>query len=124
VTERRDIDLDPAVAAILGDQEQRQKVRRASKREAAEMRRQASRHRVTLELNPVVVKALRRVADAEGVSPAAACNWLLGNALLQYADGILDFAECKRGSDSHRWAFVVELDDLTGTLEKLVQSGL
>jgi hypothetical protein len=119
MTERREVDLDPAVAAILGDQRQRRKIRRASKKEAAELRRQAARHRVTLELDPVVVRVLRKVADAEGVSPAGACNWLLGNALVQYAEGTLDFSECKRGSESHRWAFVVELGDLAEVLEKL-----
>jgi hypothetical protein len=119
MTQRREVDLDPAVAAILGDQEQRRRIRHASKKDAAELRRQAARHRVTLELDPVVVRVLRKAADAEGVSPAAACNWLLGNALVQYAEGMLDFAECKRGSESHRWAFVVELGDLAETLEKL-----
>ncbi len=122
MTKRRDVNLDPAVAAILGDQEQKEKIRKAPKKEAAELRRQAGRHRVTLELDPVVVKVLRQAAEAEGVSPAAACNWLLGNALAMYAGGDLDFSECKRGSESHRWAFVVELGELAGTLEKLVKT--
>ena len=123
MTERRDVNLDPAVAAILGDQEQKEKIRKAPKKKAAELRRQAARHRVTLELDPVVVKVLRQAAEAEGVSPAAACNWLLGNALAMYAGGDLDFSECKRGSESHRWAFVVELGELAGTLEKLAKTG-
>lgn len=122
--QRRDPNLDPAVAAILGDQERKEKIRTAPKKEAAELRRQASRHRVTLELDPTVVKVLRTVAKAEGVSPAGACNWLLANALAQYAEGDLDFSECKQGSESHRWAFVVELGELAGTLEQITQTGL
>jgi hypothetical protein len=121
--QRQDPNLDPAVAAILGHQERKEKIRKAPRREAAELRRQAARHRVTLELDPAVVKVLQQVAEAEGVSPAAACNWLLGNALAQYAGGDLDFSECKQGSESHRWAFVVELGELAGTLEQIAQTG-
>ena len=131
--QRKDPNLDPAVAAILSDQERKRKIRQTPKddqalmrqkmkQQEAEQERQAARYRVTLELDRVVVAALRAVADAEEVSPAAACNWLLGNALSQYAGGDLDFSGCKRGTESPRWAFTVELGQVAGELEKLLKS--
>lgn len=117
--ERRDPNLDPAVAAILSNQEKKERIRTAPKKEAAELRRQAARHRVTLELSPAVVGALQAVAEAEGVTPAAACNWLLGNALLQYQAGALNFAECKVEARSNRWRYTVNLGSLAPQLKKM-----
>lgn len=131
---RKDTNLDPAVAAILGDQEQKRVIRKAPKaeaaklleqraREEAEQERQAGRHRVTLELDRAVFAALHRAAEAEQISPASAANWLLAQALLQYARGDLDFSECKRGTDSPRWPYTVRLGDLAGELDKLSKEG-
>lgn len=119
--QRKDPNLDPAVAAILGDAERKRKIREAPKAKAAELRRQAARHRVTLELDPAVVAALRAVAEAEEVTPAAACNWLLGNALTQYNAGDLDFAGAKVPSKSNRWGYTVDLGSLGPKLKKLAK---
>ena len=121
---RQDASLDPAVQAILGDQELR-----ARKAETPEERRavrkakdrQEVRLRVTLELHPDVVATLRRAAELEGCSPAAACNFLLGHALLQYGAGSLDLAGAKQETDSNRWGYVVDLGDLVPELRKLLK---
>lgn len=138
MTERRDAfdpaELDPAVAALLRDQEEKSRIRTASKKDAARLRqqrekeeaeraRQRARHRVTLELNQIVVDALRQVAQAEEISPASACNWLLANALLQYGRRDLDFAGCKKGTTSPRWPFTVDLETVAGDLEELLETG-
>lgn len=119
------------MAALLRDQEEKARIRTAPKRDAARLRqqrekeeteraRQRARHRVTLELNQIVVDVLRQVARAEEISPASACNWLLANALLQYGRGDLDFARCKRGTTSPRWPFTVDLETVADELEELL----
>lgn len=132
--ERKDPDLDPAVAAILGDQEQKRVIRKVPKAEAAKLRekrakeeaereRQAGRHRVTLELDRAVFAALLRAAEAEQVSPASAANWLLAQALLQYARGDLTFEGCKRTTESPRWLYTVDLRQVAGDLDRLAEEG-
>jgi len=121
--------LDPAVAAILTDQDAKRAARQAPREEGRKMRQQAARaeaererqearHRVTLELAPVVIVALQKVAETEGVSPASAANWLLAQALGDYAGGRLTFEGCKKTTSSPRWAYTVDLSAIAGDLEK------
>jgi len=118
---RRRVDVDAAVAAIVGDGQQRQKNRTLSKARRAQVRRDSSRERITLELDPVIAEMLRMVARAEGCSPAGAANRLLQTAIEQYADGELTFNGHRRPSRSPRYEWVVELD-LNGLREKLENS--
>lgn len=118
---RQDVHLDPAVAAILGEQEFKQRAREADtpaeKRQVRkEKERRESRQRVTLELHPQVVAVLRKVAEVEGCSPAAACNYLLGRALLEYGSGAWPLDEVKATTDSNRWQYVVDVGELLGPL--------
>lgn len=121
MSERQEASLDPAVRAILGEQAFQKKLRTSDQQTRGELKRQKARHRVTLELHPAVVAALRQIAAREGCSPAAACNYLLAHALLQYRDGEIDFAPAKRGTESNRWDFVIVLDEFVPELEGMVQ---
>ena len=123
---RQDASLDPAVQAILGDQDYKARARQAEtpaeKRAARkEQERREVRLRVTLELQPDVVAALRRVAERERCSPAAVCSFLLGHALLQYDAGELDLAGAKVETDSNRWGYVVDLDELVPGLRRMLR---
>lgn len=118
---RQNNDLDPAVAAILGESQFKQQLRRADPTTAAELKRQRARERITLELHPSVVQALRAVAEGLGISPASVCNWLLGHALLQYAAGDLDMSDALLPSNSPRWAAVMDMDDLARRLDEFAR---
>jgi len=123
VAERRDVELDPAVRAILGDQSFKQKKRRSTRDDRRELERQHSRQRVTLELNPLVVDLLRRIAEREYCSPASAANLLLTHAILAYRDGDLPFSGHIRGTGSSRWENVIVLDEFAQELELLGKFG-
>jgi hypothetical protein len=123
---RQDTNLDPAVAAILGEQEYKDRVRQAEtpaeKKKLKKTRQEREqRQRVTLELHPDVVAVLRRIAEVEGCSPAGACNYLLGQAMLQYGTGTLSLQEVKAITDSNRWQFVVIVTDLLPELHRLLK---
>jgi hypothetical protein len=112
--------IDPAVAAILGHQDFRRQVR-SKPQSARELKRQRSRQRVTLELHPAITGILRSIAELEGCSPAAACNYLLAHAAIAYGDDEIDFTEAKAPSESNRWTWIVVLDPLLPTLERVAR---
>lgn len=123
MAERKDVDLDPAVRAILGEQSFKQQKRRATRTQRRELERQKSRQRITLELNPLVADLLRRIAEREYCSPASAANLLLTHAILAYRDRDLSFSGHVRGTDSSRWENVIVLDEFAAELENLSKYG-
>ena len=107
---RREVRLDPAVEAVLGDGARRGRRRRMTRREREQAERDSRRQRVTLELNPEVVGLVRRVAEYEGVSPAGVVNVLLLEGLGRYGRGELGIDEYVRPSQGPRYDWVVEVE--------------
>jgi hypothetical protein len=117
---RKDVAMDPAVAAVLGDGRRRQRERgmtRAQRRQAA---RDARRQRVTYEIDPRIARLIGQVAEAEGVSPAGVVNRLMADALDRYAAGGIVFYGWRRESRGPRYEWVVELRGMGG-VEHAVQ---
>jgi hypothetical protein len=112
--------MDPAVAAVLGQGERRQRERRQTPAQRRQAARDAKRTRITLELDPRIVQLLREVAEVEGTSPAGAANLLLREGLRRYVEGGLEFHKHRRPSRSPRYEWVVELS-LDGLTEWLAE---
>ena len=117
--ERREVRLDPAVEAVLGDGARRGRRRRMTRRERAQAERDSRRQRVTLELNPELVGLVRRVAEHEGVSPAGVVNVLLLDGLGRYGRGELGIDEYVRPSEGPRYDWVVEVE--VGDLGQVIE---
>lgn len=119
--------IDPAVASILGEAEQKQRVRRLPRSEQERARRQARRPRVMLDISPAVQDGIARIAQVEGLSISAVATLLLADAIRRYDGGKMDFRATKRMSRSPRyeWALkdgVVE-DILAGKISLTEDSG-
>jgi hypothetical protein len=124
MSERRHMQIDPAIEAIMGSAEQRARQRRMTPAERRQAKRDAQRERVTLELDPALMAMVRQIAEAEGISPAGVINLLLVPGIEKYAAGEIDFGENTRPSRSPRYEWVVELQGLEELARKLNKSGL
>lgn len=98
MSRRRDVDFH-SVEAFIPDKK-RKKGGRSSPR----------RQQVNLELDVVVVELLRQIADAFELSPAAACNRLLADALERFGQGEIGFEGYLEPSRSPRYKWVVEVN--------------
>jgi len=116
---RQRVELDPAVAAILGDGKKRQRRRGQTKVQRARAERDGKRQRMTLELDPAVAEMIEAIATAEGCSPASVVNLLVTECVAQYVAGGVNFEESRRPSRSPRYRWVVELN---GRVEALVEA--
>ncbi len=107
---RQTVNIDPAVAAILGESEQRAQRRAMTPAQRQRAQRQAQRKSVTYEMHADLVAIVREIAEAMAISPAAVVNRLLLDALQRYADGEVDFEDYLRPSRSPRYQWVVEIN--------------
>ena len=106
---RRQVAIDPAVAAILGEAEERQEQRRMGPGKRKTAKRAARRKAVTWELDRGVVGIVQEVAGALGISPAGVVNRLLVDGLERLAAGEVDFEGCLVPSRSPQYLWVVEV---------------
>jgi hypothetical protein len=104
---RRKVNMDPAVAAVMGDTKRRERRRGMTKAQKRQAERDAQRQRVTLELDPRIVAMVREIAEAEGCSPASVINLFVADALQRYVDGELVFVGHRRPSEGPRYDWVV-----------------
>ena len=107
---RQKVELDPAVAAILGDGKKRQRRRGQTRTQRVRAERDGKRQRMTLELDPAVAEMIETIATAEGCSPASVVNLMVTECVAQYVAGGVDFEENRRPSRSPRYRWVVELN--------------
>ena len=102
--------LKPAVEAILRDGKRRQRQRRGSAAQRKEAKRQNERARITLDLHPAVIGALKTTAEHIGCSPASLANLLLAQQLLAINEGRLDVSPYLIHCPSNRWAWMIDID--------------
>ena len=99
---RKQVQMDPAVLAALSGKKKRQ--RKGSNGQTGEIRK-----RMTLELDHRVRDAIKKIAEAEGVSPAGVVNLFVAECVPRYKSGELEFAEYVRPADrAGRYEWVVE----------------
>lgn len=103
---RQSVDLDPAVAALLGQASRQSHNSRMHRTPAGQLRaaRTTARTSITLELNAELAAILRHTADDLGLSPASLADILLNHALLHLAD--IDLHSQIRESRSPRYLYV------------------
>lgn len=117
--ERRRVVIDPAVAAVLGDGRKRERFRRMNKVQRRQARRDATRKRVTYELDPRVVEMTASIAGVEGCSPAGVVNLLMVEGIRRYVDGEVEFYENVRESRCPRWLWVVVPEGIEEVVRRL-----
>lgn len=110
---RREIELDPAVAAVLGDGQRRAQQRKMTPAQRKRAARDSARQRVTMEMDPRIVSLVQQIADAEKCSPASVATILLKDALARYAADEIGLGDNLRSSRSPRYEWVVDLGDLS-----------
>ncbi len=109
MAERRAIQIDPAVAAILGAGDQRQTERHQTARQRKEARRQAARVRITLDVPDWLKARLLAVAAEREVSASTLAAFLLIDGLRQVSRGALPVP--RTPSDSPRFGWLVEVPE-------------
>ncbi len=83
---RREVQIDPAVAAILGEGERRQEERSLPRAERRQRVRDRSRTKLTVDLPEGVIEEIREVAEAENVGVSSLVHWLLVEGLREYRE--------------------------------------
>jgi hypothetical protein len=117
---RQKVVLDPAVAAILGDGEKRERRRSRTKGQRARAERDGDREKVTWELSAGVKALVEEIAAREDLSPAGVVSVLAVDAVARYLDGELEFEEYRRPSRGPRYEWVADLNGTaSGLLERL-----
>jgi hypothetical protein len=117
--ERKRVNLDPAVAAVIGDGQRREKARHMTRTQRRQAERDAQRQRVTLELDPRIVAMIKAIAEREGCSPAGAVNLLVSAGIEEYVEGQVEFCGNRRPSDGPRYEWVIEVAGLAALRAKL-----
>ena len=119
--QRRQPGLDPAVLAVLGDADQRGTRRQMTPAQRKKADRNAKRQRVTFELAPEIVEMVKMIAEFEECSPAGVINLFVMKASEQYINDEITLDGRRRASQTHRWGWVVVLEDLDDLMNRLRQ---
>jgi len=114
--QRRQI-LDPVVADMLTNLEQRQvdlslprRERQKKSREAAKIRARREQ-RVTYDLPPILRQRIKDLAESEGVPASQVVTLALMRFLNEYAEGKVDLALFKQPSRSPRYDWNLNLPE-------------
>jgi hypothetical protein len=107
---RRNV-VDPAVAEILSDMDRKKRFASLPKARREKARKDASRHKVGLDLPPELHEALRQVAEKEQISISGLVAFFAHLGLESYRSGEIDLFPFKRVSRSARFEFVLEIPD-------------
>ena len=102
--------IDPAVADILAGAEKKKRIASMPKAERAKARRDATRHKVGLDLPPELHELLRFVAAEEQVSISSLVAFLTQRGIKEYQAGNIDLFPHKRISRSARFEYVLTLE--------------
>ena len=117
---RQKVELDPAVAAILGDGKKRERRRSQTKTQRARAERDGGREKVTWEISAGVKALVEEIAAREDLSPAGVVSVLAVDAVARYVDGELEFEGYRRASRGPRYRWVADLNGTaSGLLERL-----
>jgi hypothetical protein len=102
--------IDPAVADILASAEKKKRIAGMPKTERAKARRDATRHKVGLDLPPELHDLLRFIAAEEQVSISTLVAFLTQRGIKEYQAGNIDLFPHKRISRSARFEYVLTLE--------------
>jgi hypothetical protein len=83
---RKQVDFDPAVAAVLGDGERREEERHLSVAKRKQRARDRERDKLTVDLPPEVIARVREIAGREDTGVSSLVHWLLVEGLRAYEE--------------------------------------
>lgn len=106
---RKTVAFDPAVAAILGDGEQRDKARHMNVAERKEAKRQAARVRLVLDVPEWLRDAVMEEADKRSTSASSMAALLLAVGLREVREGRIEVR--RKRSDSPRFDWLVDVSE-------------
>ncbi len=104
--------VDPAVADMLADMERKKRIAQLPKPLQAKARKDASRHKVGLDLPPSLHERLRAIAEKEQISVSSLVAFYLYQCPADYETTKADLGAYKRISRCARFEYVLDLSKL------------
>jgi hypothetical protein len=111
VSKRRTV-IDPAVADMLSDMERKQRIATLPKSKQGKARKDASRHKVGLDLPPALHESLRQIAEREHISISGLVTFYLYRGVSDYDAGKVELSPYKRLSRCARFEYTLDLAKL------------
>ena len=108
---RQTVTLDPAVAAILGDGDRRERERRLGRAERRKRARDRARSKATYDLPDRIIDEIKRVAERESCSASSLVGFLLAYGLNALEQGTLSLEGHFKPSRSPRFDWILEIPD-------------
>jgi hypothetical protein len=109
--QRRSV-VDPAVADMLSEMERKQRIAGLPKSKQGKARKDAARHKVGVDLPPILHESLRLIAEREHVSISGLVAFFVWQGILDYKAGRLDLSPCKRLSRCPRFEYILDFSKL------------
>lgn len=109
--QRRTI-VDPAVADMLSDMERKKRIASLPKSKQEKARKDSTRHKVGLDLPPVLHEALREIAAREQISISGLVTYYLYRGVKDYETGQVELSPYKRISRCARFEYVLDFTKL------------
>jgi hypothetical protein len=108
---RRNV-VDPAVAEMLSDMERKRRIAGMPKSKQGKVRKDAARHKVGLDLPPLLHESLRQIAEHEHISISGLVTYFLYRGVTDYETGKVELFPYKRISRCARFEFVLDFTKL------------
>jgi hypothetical protein len=104
--------VDPAVADMLSDMERKKRIASLPKSKQEKARKDATRHKVGLDLPPMLHESLRQIADREHISISGLVTYYLYRGVTDYETGKVELSSYKRLSRCARFEYVLDFTKL------------
>ena len=104
--------VDPAVADMLSDMEKKRRISSLPKSKQEKARKDASRHKVGLDLPPELHESLRTIAEREHISISGLVTFYLYRGVADHDAGRIELSQLKRPSRCARFEYVLDLTKL------------
>ena len=112
MAERHLVDMDAAVAAVLGNARQRERKRQMTPAQRKRATQDEQRSKVTYDLPAWLIEAIADLADAEQCSKSSVAAFLLVRALEAHQRGEICFEGYYESSRSPRYEFILRVPEL------------
>lgn len=111
-TDKRRPVIDPAVADMLSEMEQKKRISHLPKSKQGKARKNAKRHKVGLDLPPALHQSLRQIAEGERISVSGLVTFYLYRGVNDYKAGKVEISSFKRISRSPRFEYILDLAEM------------
>jgi len=104
--------IDPAVAEMLSEMEQKKRISHLPKSKQGKARKNAKRHKVGLDLPPALHESLRQIAERERISVSGLVTFYLYQGVIDYKAGKVEISSFKRISRSPRFEYILDFAEM------------